>query len=33
MDEIGIGEDDIAIISFGEDLAAATFFWEKQFGS
>jgi len=24
MDEIGIGEDDIAIISFGEDLAAAT---------
>ena len=24
MDEIGVGEDDIAIISFGEDLAAAT---------
>ena len=24
MDEIGIGEDDIAIVSFGEDLAAAT---------
>ena len=24
MNEIGIGEDDIAIISFGEDLAAAT---------
>jgi trk system potassium uptake protein TrkA len=24
MDEIGIGENDIAIISFGEDLAAAT---------
>lgn len=24
LDEIGIGEDDIAIISFGEDLAAAT---------
>jgi trk system potassium uptake protein TrkA len=24
MNEIGVGEDDIAIISFGEDLAAAT---------
>jgi len=24
MDEIGIGEDDIAIISFGDDLASAT---------
>ena len=24
MDEIGVGEDDIAIVSFGEDLAAAT---------